>query len=163
MSNKDAVKGFFCFVLGLGLFLLVHSGCDRIVEDHRSFSSRSWHVDSVQTFVFHIAETQKEYCLKINIRYGRDYPFYNLYTRQILIGPAEKVIRPEERREWILFEEKTGVPNGKGLGGEYFFHAPLYENLSLQDTGKYVLRIRHTMRENPLEGIEGVGMSLLYQ
>jgi len=143
------------------LLVVLLCACDdkRVFEDNRDLASKSWYVDSVLTFQFEVKEPEKPYNLLINIRNSENYPYYNLFQRYYLSDSSGQELKSQQT-ELILMDPKTGRPLGKGLGDIYSHQFELLGNFTFPKKGKYTIKLKQYMRENPLPEVYSVGFRL---
>ena len=151
----------FFKVLTLALFVALLSSCDdkRVFEDNRDFAAKAWYIDSVQTFQFEVKEIDKPYNLLINIRNSENYPYYNLFQKYYLSDSSGQELKSQQT-ELILMDPKTGKPLGKGLGDIYSHQFELLGNFTFPHKGKYTIKLKQYMRQDPLPEIYSVGFRL---
>lgn len=145
----------FCL---LGLFSCYN---DSEFKEIRDFSDSQWKSKDVQNFIFEIKDETKLYNVKYLLRNASTYPFYNIYIKESLMGPNNKVLSAN-MEEIVLFDPKTGKPKGDGLG-DIFDHkvqASSYKGYKFPSKGKYKLSITHNMRPDPLEGFMSIGIEV---
>ncbi|MEO1255055.1 MAG: gliding motility lipoprotein GldH, partial [Bacteroidota bacterium] len=65
----------FCFTI----FILFSCDSSRVYEDFNDMEEAFWHLDSIQSFSFEIADESKPYNVLSTFRNASSYPFYNLY------------------------------------------------------------------------------------
>lgn len=159
-SDNFFLKRQFLF-LTLILTFLGLGGCssDSVYEENIDLEDKTWVAsDSIQ-FSFRIEEPDKRYNIFYNVRNTITYPYNNLYLSYYLKNSQGDTI-DQNLMNIILFEPKTGKPQGKGLG-DIFSHQyriiPAYE---FPDTGVYSLRLKQSMRMDSLPEILSIGISV---
>ena len=143
-------------ILATILFLL--SSCDgnRVFEGKKDFDDRLWKVDDPAEFQFEIVETDKLYNLLVSVRNSAKYPFQNIYLQYYLQDSTGRVLS-KDLKNIQLFNSKTGIPLGKGLGDLYDIEKPILEDYSFNQMGKYTFRIDQFMRQDSLLEVMSVG------
>ncbi|MCO4820992.1 MAG: gliding motility lipoprotein GldH [Flavobacteriaceae bacterium] len=150
----------------LALTLLMSLGaCDSnsVFDDYKSVPNQ-WHKDSVITFNVTPLDTIAPYNLFVNVRNTNDYKFNNLFLIVTLDYPNGKV-------ETDTLEYQMAKPNGELLGTGFsdIKENKLWfkENVILNESGEYVVKIQHAMRKNGsvngvenLEGITDIGFRI---
>lgn len=150
----------------LALTLLMSLGaCDSnsVFDDYKSVPNQ-WHKDSVITFNVTPLDTIAPYNLFVNVRNTNDYKFNNLFLIVTLDYPNGKV-------ETDTLEYQMAKPNGELLGTGFsdIKENKLWfkENVILNESGEYVVKIQHAMRKNGsvngvenLEGITDIGIRI---
>ena len=117
--------------------------------------SNGWQADSAVAFNIPVKSPKENYDIFMVIRNNNEYPFSNIYFFTEFTSPnGKKMIDTLEYQlaypdgEWI----------GSGMGGIKENTLVYKEKISLKDTGTYQLKIKQAMRENPLIGIEDIGL-----
>lgn len=151
---------FYYFVI-CAVLMLGTASCDnsRLYEQNKEFVTSTWHVDSVATFRFDIADTAQRYDLYYNVRNTLDYPFYNLYVTFYLYSPQDSLLA-SSLHEMTLADPVTGKPQGDGLGDirdHQFLGLP---RCHFKQPGTYTFKIKQYMRQNPLQGVEAIGLKV---
>lgn len=157
MKSYLKITAIFSFVS----LILVSCYNDSEFKEIRDFNNSNWKSKDVQNFIFEIKDTNKLYNIKYLLRNSSTYPFYNIYIKESLMGPGNKVLNTN-MEEIILFDTKTGKPKGDGLG-DIFDHkvqAQTYKNYKFPLKGKYKLSITHNMRPDPIEGFMSIGIEV---
>ena len=141
--------------------LLWLSSCDknRVFEDNHDFSGKVWYVDSLQKFDFDISEQTGPFNLLVNVRNSENYPYYNLFLRYYLLDSEGKEIKSQQT-ELIVMEPSTGKPLGKGLGDIYSHKFEILKNFTFPKPGKYTIKFKQYMRQDPLPEMYSVGFRL---
>ncbi|MCK5704538.1 MAG: gliding motility lipoprotein GldH [Cyclobacteriaceae bacterium] len=143
--------------------LFIVSCCDskQVFEGKKDFSERYWVFNNPAEFEFEINETDKAYNLLFNIRNTAKYQYQNIYLQYYLEDSTGRLLS-RELKNIQLFNAKTGVPYGKGLGGIYNIKKTFLEEYSFENKGKYKLRIDQFMRQDSLPEILSVGLRVEY-
>ena len=143
------------FLLSISSFFFSCSQ-DSVYEKYSTTTS-TWHQDSVYVFDFELKDNLTFDVIAL-MKFGREYPFYNLYV-EYEIKKDDELIR-KELEEIILFDEKTGQPLGKGIANSFDYEHELLENFTFPGNGKYTIELRQFMRMDELESIFRVGIAL---
>jgi len=155
------MRGVFIWILP-GLLIIV-TACDsrRVFEGKKDFPNRYWIFNDPAEFEFEIENTDKTYNLLFNIRNTAKYQFQNIYLQYYLEDSTGRLLS-RELKNIQLFNSKTGVPLGQGLGDLYDIEKIFLEDYSFQNEGKYKLRIDQFMRQDSLPEILSVGLRVEY-
>lgn len=130
-----------------------------IWKAHEDFKDASWYIKKVPSFTFEIKDETQTYNISYLIRNTVQYPYYNLYITRELYD-EKGILMNTKLEEVILFDQKTGKPLGDGLG-DLFDHKILsYRNLKFPKKGKYTVKLKQYMRQDPLVGIMSVGINV---
>lgn len=104
-----------------------------------------------------VTDSTKAYQIYVNFRHTSDYRYANLWLRFHIIGPDKKQII--ERQEFQL-----ALPNGqwlgKGSGSLYSYELIYKENYKFKTKGNYAIIVEQNMRDNPLRGVNDVGLRI---
>ncbi len=151
------MKRFPAWVLACFIFIVI--GCDnnRVFEDKKDFPEKYWVFNNPADFEFEIDDTEQAYNLLFNIRNTPKYQYQNIYLQYYLEDSTGRLLS-SELKNILLFNTKTGVPLGKGLGDIFDLERTFLENYSFEKAGKYKLRIDQFMRQDSLPEILSVGL-----
>lgn len=151
------MKGLTPWVLSTILFLV--SSCDskRVFEGKKDFSDRLWVFNNPAEFYFDIDDTDVAYNLLFNIRNTAKYQYQNIYLQYYLEDSTGRLLS-KELKNIQLFNSKTGIPFGQGLGDIYDIEKTFLENYTFEHQGKYKLRIDQFMRQDSLAEVLSVGL-----
>lgn len=147
----------------LASLLFIVSGCDnnKVFEGKKDFSEKYWVFNNPAEFEFEINNTDKNYNLLVNIRNTAKYQYQNIYLQYYLEDSTGRLLS-KELKNIKLFNSKTGVPLGKGLGDLYDIERTFIENYTFASNGKYKLRIDQFMRQDSLSEVLSVGLRVEY-
>lgn len=145
----------------LSLFLLLAISiwsCTRGPGDtYIDLENRVWHFDSTAHFTFEV--DTGNYDIFFYLRNTNEYGWSNIYFTHILEDTLGNQL-DSTLSNHELFDLKTGRPFGKGQGDIFEHTIPLYTNYRFPGSGKYQLRVRHTMRADSLREILSVGAGI---
>ncbi|MFV0555410.1 MAG: gliding motility lipoprotein GldH [Mangrovibacterium sp.] len=121
--------------------------------------AKGWNKDSVLTFPVHFDEDlNASYDLRLNIRNKNSYAYSNLWLFINIQSPnGEQLIDTVE----FTLAEPSGRWLGSGLGDLFDNELRYKENVMFPDSGIYRISIQQGMREDVLEGIDAVGLSIV--
>jgi len=144
------------------LFLIVF-GCNSnsIFEDKKDFNSRYWIFNDPAEFEFEINEPNKSYDFLFNIRNTSKYQYQNIYLQYYLEDSTGRLLS-KELKSVQLFNPKTGIPLGKGLGDLFDTERTFIENFKIENIGRYKIRIDQFMRQDSLPEILSIGLKVQY-
>lgn len=151
------MKHFPAWVLACFIFIVI--GCDnkRVFEDKKDFPEKYWVFNNPADFEFEIDDTEQAYNLLFNIRNTAKYQYQNIYLQYYLEDSTGRLLS-SELKNILLFNAKTGVPLGKGLGDILDIEKTFLEKYTFENPGKYKLRIDQFMRQDSLPEILSVGL-----
>ncbi|WKK58630.1 gliding motility lipoprotein GldH [Sphingobacterium sp. BN32] len=147
----------------IGLFLMfifLLNSCQEgyFFEKNTDIPKQSWDYKNKPAFDVHITEPRTKFDVYVNLRHNAYYPFSNIF---ILLHEKGKGLKDTAYRHEVKLAELDGRWTGKSAGNLYEQSILVKENFTFPDTGKYVFSIEQNMRENPLHGINDVGLKLV--
>ncbi len=130
-----------------------------VYKQHEDIEDGKWFLKNEPTFTFEITDTTQRYNVYYLVRNSSAYPYFNLYVKRFLLDDKQKPI-DEALNELILMDEKTGKPLGDGMGDLFDHKIVALKNYSFSHKGKYSIKIRQYMRQDPLPEILSMGISI---
>jgi gliding motility-associated lipoprotein GldH len=145
-------------IIALTIFF---AGCNEktAYEGKIDFPERCWVFRQPATFEFEIVDVDSTYEVLVDVRYAGTYQFQNIYL-QYYLEDDEGMLYSKDLKNIQLFNAKTGIPLGGGLGDLYSIEKPILENHRFVKPGKYRFRIDQFMRQDTLQGILSVGIKV---
>ncbi|MFV0365933.1 MAG: gliding motility lipoprotein GldH [Mangrovibacterium sp.] len=126
-------------------------------EHFHTIAQKGWDKDSTLTFPVHFNGDQQGYDLKLHIRHKKDYEFSNIWLFVNIESPqGEQLIDTVE----FTLAEPSGRWLGSGLGDLFYNELPYKQNVAFPDSGTYNIRIQQAMRDELLNGIDAIGVSI---
>jgi gliding motility-associated lipoprotein GldH len=140
------------------IFLFTSCQEKSIYNQYVDLNDEGWILNSPIHFELEIENASKPVNLFYNIRNDISYPFYNLYVKYELTDSNGKIVR-SNMHEANLMDPTTGAPIGTG---ESLFDNQilLLKNFQFPESGKYKFSIKQYMREEKLDGIWAVGLTI---
>ena len=127
-------------------------------SNYYSFKDQIWHQDSSIVFNYNnLSNSNLKF--EISISYSNSYPFQNLYASYSLLD-SEKNIINTKMIELQLFDKKNGIPLGSGIYNNFVVDSIFLQTDQLIENEKYQLLVKHSMRENYLNGVIRLGISI---
>ena len=127
-------------------------------SNYYSFKDQIWHQDSSIVFNYNnLSYTNLKF--EISISYSNSYPFQNLFASYSLLD-SEKNIINSKMIELQLFDKKNGIPLGSGIYNNFVVDSIFLQTDQLTENEKYQLLVKHSMRENYLNGVIRLGISI---
>ena len=142
------------------LALLPACNPNQVMEENTDFANYSWDVQKKPVFAFVVTDTVVHYDVYFNVRNAADYPYYNLFVKATLVGPAGPVGTPL-LHQMLLLDPKTGEPRGSGTGDIYDHSILALPNQRFAQPGRYTLTLEQYMRQDQLPGLMAVGVRVL--
>lgn len=146
----------------MAVLVLAATSCNKgqvIYEQNKNIAQQGWYIDSVATFAFDIQDTAARYDISYNVRNQLVYPYYNLYVTFYLYDPQGKLIA-SSLHEMTLADPATGKPFGDGFGDVRDHQFLSLPRCHFKQAGRYTFKIKQYMRQNPLQGIEAIGLKV---
>lgn len=138
---------------------MILNSCDanRIFEAHENIENDNWFVNQKPSFFVEIKDTVSEHNIYFNIRHTGLYKYSNLFVLLTIQGPKSKA---ETQRYEFKLAEADGKWLGSGLGDIYSNQILMIEKIKFPKSGVYSFTFEQNMRDNPLAGIEDIGMKI---
>ncbi len=141
----------------LSSILLITSSCDsdRLYEEFAPIENQSWAMEDTISFQIDKLPPASNYL--VGVRFRTNYPYTNAYLKVLATDSMNQVLS-EELVNVVLFDPKSGKPNGKGFGDSRLH----YDSLDFQlPENTHRINILQYMREEELKGIEAIGFKAL--
>jgi gliding motility-associated lipoprotein GldH len=126
-----------------------------VFEDYQNLENNAWHINQKPTFYLEVNDTTTEHTVYFNIRQTGLYKYSNLFVLFTIQGPKEKA---ETQRLEFKLAEADGKWLGSGLGDIFSNQIKVMENVKFPRKGVYSFSVEQNMRDNPLLGIEDIGV-----
>jgi len=143
-------------ILSMTIFL---SSCrsDIYFGKSHAIHNEAWHLNNIAEFPVSIFDVQQDYRLILSVRNTTDYPYSNIYFFFTTIYPDQTV-----RRDTIecMLADRTGRWLGSGFGRIRESNFLIRDPLSTPLAGEYRFIIQHGMRDEALNGITDVGITI---
>lgn len=143
--------------------LLILSGilcsCDpsRIYEDNFRIPDNEWRRAERARFEVEITDTVSSCNMYINVRNNSQYKYMELWLFVDSYLPKGSVVRDTVK---IMLADHYGKWLGHGLGDKYDSRILFRRNIHFPDPGTYVFEYEQATRDEPLIGIEDVGLRI---
>ncbi|WP_421751553.1 gliding motility lipoprotein GldH [Croceimicrobium sp.] len=130
-------------------------------ENYEPVAAEGWFADSIASFEVEIEDTLSSYLIYFNMRGNNNYPYSNLYLF--------RKIYSEEGMEYsdtanLTLADPFGKWLGEGVGELKTFQRVFRrEPLRFTKAGTYRFEFVQAMREDPLPGVEDIGISIYKQ
>ena len=134
--------------------------CDesRVYEKNVDFDQRFWAAQDTAEYEFQIADNNVNYNLYCDIRNSVSYPWSRIFFNYSLVD-SNGVVLAKKLTEKLLFDPKTGKPEGSsGLGDIYDHRIKVIDNFKFPGPGKYKMKFDQATRSDSLQGILAVGL-----
>lgn len=157
MKLKRVIITLFlvCFFLG------VHTSCrnDEVYYQFHEIKNQKW--SKYDTLYFHVDSTlvnpSAKYDITVELTNSFDYPYRNiwLYSQDNI---NDTIFRNYSAQH--LLADEFGKWYGSGFGALYQLSLPYRTSVYFQEKRNYCIKLVHGMREEPLNGIENVGIRI---
>ena len=144
-------------------FLIIFSLCicscdpDKVYESNVKIPSAGWQRTDIASFNVEIVEIDVAYNIYVNVRNNNNYKYRDLWLFIDVDSPMGYVERDTVK---IMLADHRGKWLGHGLGSKFNTRLILHENVRFPATGKYNFRYEQAMRDEPLIGIEDIGLRI---
>ena len=155
--NRISIIKFMLFI-----FVAFNLSCNsnRIYHEKYTFSNYQW--SAKKTLLFYpelkAEDIDKEYKLEINIRYIQGFP-YKYLNLLLKINRPDGSEATKEISMQIVTDDKQY--RGDGAGDIWDLDYALNEPIAFDQTGKYTIEIISMMKENPVNFINEIGISII--
>lgn len=143
--------------------LMLLTGCDKREPYYRFEQIKDAEWKQTDTLVFTIDSTivnpNKVYDISVEISNNNKYSYRNLWVYTTINASSNDSISDTIPKEYVL-ADKFGKWNGAGFGSLYQSSFPLKQGVTFLQGNNYNIKLIHTMRDEPLKGIEKVGIKL---
>jgi gliding motility-associated lipoprotein GldH len=159
MVNKLAIRASkSIFFIAIACYCL---SCDSnaIYKSYVDMKDTNWYVKNVPAFTFEVKDETIPYNIYLLVRNASQYPYNNLYITRYIYGPDGKILS-NRLEEVMLFDQKTGKPLGEGLGDIYDNKVISSRNFMFPKKGKYTIKLKQYMRQDPLPYVMSIGVSV---
>jgi gliding motility-associated lipoprotein GldH len=130
---------------------------DSLINTFETVPNQNWTYIKPIKANLAVTDSTKAYQIYVNFRHTSDYRYANLWLRFRIIGPDKKQII--ERQEFQL-ALPDGQWLGKGSGSLYSYELIYKENYKFKTKGNYTILVEQNMRDNPLRGVNDVGLRI---
>lgn len=147
------------FATILGLYLMGISCQEQpFYETYVPVNNAGWYADSIASFEIEVEDTLSAYRVELNFRANNSYPYSNLYLFRKIY--SEQGLEYADTANLIM-ADAYGKWLGDGFGElKTFKRVFRRQPLRFSHTGTYRFEIVQGMREDPLIGVEDIGISI---
>lgn len=137
----------------------IFSACDKKTVYHafHSLPTEGWLQKDTLLFDVTVPDSNTTYQLSLEIRNRNDYPYRNLSLAVCHLQPESSDTSTDTLN--ILLADEQGNWLGNGWGGLYQLRFPA-GSLRITASGHHTFKIIHTFPDNPLPGINDIGIKL---
>jgi gliding motility-associated lipoprotein GldH len=137
--------------------LLAACGYNPVFQQNKSIPSDHWNKDSIVSINVPVVDTISYHDIYVDIRNLNSYPYSNLYLFVNVIAPnGDNVTDTIEYR----LADDYGTWLGKKSSRIWDCRLPFRAMVKFAQTGLYTFNIKQGMRNDELEGISDVGLTI---
>ncbi len=151
------INKFLVFNIVLLLFTFTACNKNRIFHEVKKFNDFKWNKTEKIHFETSIEQTDIKYDFFLNLRYIEGFPYKFLHLNIEITDPDGKT-KTNELSIQIISDEKQYIGDGAGSYWDIDYPIPEYP---FDKKGKYKITIEHAMKENTLNLINEVGLSII--
>ena len=146
------------FIFNL-LIILCLCACDpaKVYESNIKIPASGWSRNDIARFEVDIPDVMSSYNLYINVRNNNNYKYSDFWLFVDTHSPTGVVERDTVR---IILADHRGKWLGHGLGSKFDTRLFLKQNIRFPVVGTYIIEYEQGMRDEPLTGIEDVGLRI---
>ena len=144
-------------ILGFLALLLVACDYEPVFQQGASIPNDSWNKNNIIKVEFPVTDTIKYHDIYINIRNLNSYPYSNLYLFVDVNAPNGDSMT--DTLEYRLADD-YGTWLGKKSSRIWDCKLPFRGMVKFAQEGVYTFSIQHGMRDDELEGISDVGLTI---
>ena len=149
---------YFLFVSLMCLCLcLCACDPDRIYESNVDIPDEGWRRTEYARFEVEIADTIQPCNIYINVRNNSNFKYVGLWLFVDVYSPMGLMERDTVK---IMLADHRGKWLGHGLGSKFDTRMVFRQNVSFPISGKYVFEYEQAMRDEPLIGIDDIGLRI---
>lgn len=152
----------FKLISGFTLFFFTTSCEEKSVSYAHFYELKNAEWQQTDTLFFTIDSTlfsiNELYTLSLEMSNNPKYPYKNIWLYAQSNFENDSIFANSER-EFQLADE-SGKWNGSGFGILYQSSFIIERNIIFRDKRSHIIKIRHGMKDNPLIGIEKIGVKL---
>lgn len=140
------------------LFAISSCGDQPYFETYQDISEEGWHKDSVLHFTVDITDTNVAYDARLLLRANNNYPYSNLYIFREVESDRGRELR--DTLQYVM-ADRFGKWLGEGVGDLKTYEWAFWPRpVQFKHAGTYKFTVQQAMRNDNLEGITQVGLSL---
>ncbi len=146
------------YIIALGFLMFQACADSSLVDDFVSVPNQAWDYSFKPTVPVVIQNPDQDYAVYLNLRHTSAYPYSNLFVKIVLKDSLEQL---EFQRIELTLAESDGKWTGKAAGSLYTHQFLVSDDYRFPDTGTFHFELEQDMRQNPLPGIDAVGLRII--
>tara|TARA_Y100001968_G_scaffold330581_1_gene382840 strand:+ start:1174 stop:1671 length:498 start_codon:yes stop_codon:yes gene_type:complete len=155
-KNKKMVLKLFKLSLIIIVVFLIQS-CSHGETRLHHFKENQWDFNDTIVFSFDIIDTSKTKNITFFFRNTLNYSYRNLF---LLVETQYASSTIEKDTAQYLVSNKYGQWLGRGLGKTKDNYFIFNERMHFKKPGHYKIIVKHGMRDNPLIGVNALGLKI---
>jgi gliding motility-associated lipoprotein GldH len=152
---STALTALILFVL---FFYVVSCNTVDTFEKNSQIPKHQWYHNYEPEISFTITDTTAVYNLFITLRHTHAYAYQNLWLFVSTLQPGDTTFRKE--RIELTLQQPDGTWIGSGLNDIWELRYPLFTDVRFRKQGNYIVKLKQTMRDNPLLHIMNAGIRI---
>ena len=156
VKNEESGMKSFLFVT---LVCLGLCACDpdRVYESNVDIPAEGWRRTEIARFEVEIADTIQPCNIYINVRNNSSFKYMGLWLFVDVHSPMGLMVRDTIE---ITLADHRGKWLGHGLGNKFDTRMVFRKDVRFPVSGKYVFEYEQAMRDEPLIGIDDIGLRI---
>lgn len=151
---KQTKNTFYVLILLLSIMLACNNSRD--FYNLRTFENYKWDKSDKVNFEFYVDDINKKYNMFLNLRYIQGFPYKYLHLIISITEPNGKIKTNDVTIE-IISDKKEYIGDGAGSYWDLDYPVPDYQ---FTQKGEYKISIEHAMRDDILNMINEIGISI---
>ncbi len=151
------------FLSGLSALIVFMAGCGRsqaVYDEFVDIPRQAWPYSLEPEFKVRILDSSKPYELTLNTRLTGEYAYSSLLLSVEAVSPG---LEGNARRLELVTADSDGRWLGKRAGALYNYQLTYEDSYKFPDTGTFVFRVKQHIRQNPLRGVDAIGLTVSAQ
>jgi len=162
LLRETMKKNRFKLFISLAIIsVLYFSSCNRreVYFDFKDIKKMEWSRFDTLTFEIDSAAMKPNtaYNVFIEVVNNGNYPYRNIWF--FVQDDFNDTIPQSDSKQYMIADE-FGRWKGTGFGSLYQLSLTYKENVRVKDERSYTIKVVHGMRDEPLEGIEKLGIKI---
>lgn len=156
--KNDKMRSSLQYLLGtIAIMLLASCGSNIYYNKNKSLPDDVWNQEHIVQFDVDIPDSTEVYDLYLTLRHSTSYGYSNLYLFVETLFPDGQTANDTIE---LLLADKSGKWYGKGFGKLKDNKILIRKGFRFPQSGMYSFFFEQAMREENLEGITDIGMSI---
>ncbi len=162
LMQRSLMPRFLLSIVFCSLLAIINTSCNEqeIFYRYHELKNADWHQKDTLFFEIDAAlfELNIPYSVSIEVTNNVNYPYQNIWFF-IQSNLENNSVYNSLSKEYVLADE-FGKWKGSGFGSLYQISLPFYNNVVFKEKRNYIIKLEHGMRDEPLKGIERIGIRI---